>query len=176
MRKISILAFLLCISLFGLSQNDIKSFQCRFTEEKIISSLNESFVSEGSIRYSQKEIIFEYTSPEQLIIKKDSTNNISVLKDNEVVKTNAIHKQTINLIENIFKGDVKNQFQDFEIETSENEELDILVLTAKKNKARVESMELYFDKSNYNFINKIVIRETKGNIINISVSEHKIVE
>lgn len=176
MRKIFISAILLFSVLSGLSQEmkylDIKSFQCDFKEERTIRSLDSTFIYEGVITYNASETIIEYITPERLVIKKDSLDNVSVLKNNEPMKTNATHKQKVNFIENILTYDFKDNSEDYNIETTSNAEHFIAILSPKK-KSRIESMEFYLDKTNDNIISRIIVKESKGNITTISVSNIK---
>lgn len=153
---------------------NIESFQCSFVEHKMIKSLNESFISEGTIKYTQTEIIFEYTKPEHIVIRKNADDIITVSKNDKSIKTNMFHKQTISFVENILKGNIANLTDNYQIVTTDDADQNIVGLTAKK-KSRVETVELYFDKSDSNVINKIIVRETKGNVTTITVSDLKII-
>lgn len=163
-----------------LSQNvfenyaNVESFQCNFVEDKMMKSLNESFISEGTIKYTRAEIIFEYTKPEHIVIKKDADNVITVTKNDKVIKTNNFHKQTISFVENVFTGNIDNFTNNYQITTTDDVSQNIVKLTAKK-KSRVETIELYFDKSDNYVIKKIIVRETKGNVVTITVSDSMII-
>lgn len=163
-----------------LSQNvfenyaNIESFQCNFVEDKMMKSLNESFISEGTIKYTRAEIIFEYTKPEHIVIRKNADDIITVSKNDKSIKTNMFHKQTISFVENILKGNIANLTDNYQIVTTDDADQNIVGLTAKK-KSRVETVELYFDKSDSNVIKKIIVRETKGNVVTITVSDLKII-
>lgn len=156
-----------------IMSNEVKYFQCNFVEDKMMLSLNESFVSEGIIKYTPTEIIIEYTKPERIIIKKDANNNITVSNNNIIIKANAFHKQTITFIENIFKGGIDNMTKNYSVTTIDDSTQFIVEMTAKK-KSRIRSMELYLDKSDNNAINRIIVKETKGNVITITFSERNV--
>ncbi len=156
-----------------IMSNEVKYFQCNFVEDKMILSLNESFISEGIIKYTPTEIIVEYTKPERIIIKKDANNNITVSNNNIIIKANAFHKQTITFIENIFKCGIDNMTKNYSVTTIDDSTQFIVEMTAKK-KSRIRSMELYLDKSDNNAINRIIVKETKGNVITITFSERNV--
>lgn len=161
------------IDISQIMSNEVKCFQCNFVEDKMMLSLNESFVSEGIIKYTPTEIIVEYTKPERIIIKKDANNNITVSNNNVIIKANAFHKQTITFIENIFKGSIDNITKNYSVTTIDDSTQFIVEMSAKK-KSRIRSMELYLDKSDNNAINKIIIKETKGNVITITFPERNV--
>lgn len=180
MRMIIICLMLICKTTLLPSQNvldnyaDVKSFQCSFVEVKMMKSLDESFISEGAIKYSQTEIIFEYTKPEHIVIRKDADDNITVTKNDRNVKTNAFHKQTLSFIESLFSGNIDDFADSYQITTTTDDEQNIVELISKK-KSRVESMELYLDKSDDAIINKIIVKEAKGNVVTITLSDTKII-
>lgn len=191
MRKIIICLVLICNVTLLISQNDynehvrdsidvpkimneeMKFFQCDFVEDKMIQSLNESFISEGIIKYTPTEIVVEYTKPEQIVIKKDA-EGITVNSNGKTTKANVLHKQTITFIENIFKGGIDNMTQNYDVTATDDSTQYIIEMTAKK-KSRVKSMELYLDKSDNNAISKIIVSENKGNVITITISERNII-
>ena len=80
-------------------QQQKRSFNCSFTEEKWIAVLDENIVSKGTIQYEAgNQLVCEYTEPESLVLCKKKDGNLTVAKKGKSVPASPMHKQMMQAL------------------------------------------------------------------------------
>ena len=162
---------------FTSKADDILTIQSSFKQEKYISYLGASVLSEGSFYYQKPNSIrWEYHSPYQyIIIIKDGVLKIYDTKEemNFKQKENEFFDHLNILIKNSLTGDVfsENRYETSLMESRSKFNL-MVVPRDEKTRAMIAKVEILFDKQNLK-VESLLIHEVSGDNTSISFNNRK---
>src|ERR1035437_5880227 len=144
----------------------IKSIECEFIQIKHLSYLSEHVTSKGALYYKRENLIrWEYTSPYKYIIavKKDKF----IMKDGETIssfdiKSNELFSELNDIILGCIKSDILKSETKFKFSFFETGSVYLIKLTpvAPNIKEIFKSIEIYFNKSNFDLTDLKMIENT----------------
>ena len=144
----------------------IKSIECEFIQIKHLSYLSENVTSKGAFYYKRENLIrWEYTSPYKYIIavKKDKF----IMKDGETIssfdiKSNELFSELNDIILGCIKSDILKSETKFKFSFFETGSVYLIKLTpvAPNIKEIFKSIEIYFNKSNFDLTDLKMIENT----------------
>ena len=167
------------IAKMGKASASVTSLQCSFTQKKEIAVLSESVVSKGKLMYKKdSKLRWEYTTPyfylfalngDKVYLKNDkSTKQFDT-------KTNALFKEISVLLVNSISGTGMIDSKKFDAVFYENASKIKVKLTPKNKaiKSILNTIELYFDKSNY-MVHSVEMTEATGDATSIIFTDEKL--
>ncbi len=162
---------------FIAKADEILTIQSGFQQEKYISYLGASVLSEGSFYYQKPNTIrWEYTTPYQyIIIIKDGDLKIYDTKEelNFKQKENAFFDQLNMLINNSLTGNVfsEDRYEISLMESHSKFKLKVIPYE-EKTRAMIAKVEILFDKQKLK-VESLLIHEVSGDNTSIAFSNRK---
>lgn len=144
----------------------IKSIECDFIQIKHLSYLSENITSRGAFYYKRENLIrWEYTSPYRyiIVINRDKF----IMKDGKTIssfdiKSNELFSELNDIILGCIKGDILKSETKFKISFFQTVSVYVinLIPVAPKIKEIFKSIEIYFNKSNFDLTDLKMVENT----------------
>jgi len=157
----------------------ISSLQAHFTQEKVISFLEEAVVSKGEFWFQQPDKIrWEYQDPYHYTMIMDG-GMLNVKDGSDEYSTdlssNKMFEQMNGLISGSISGDLLRQDDDYTKEYFQNKESLIIRFIPKSEdlSAYLQYIEIWFNRANLQ-VDKLLMQEPSGDYTSILFSERKI--
>jgi outer membrane lipoprotein-sorting protein len=148
-----------------------KSIKSDFVQYKHLSILENDIESRGVFIFAKPDKVrWEYSSPYPYLILMNG-NEMTIKEGGKVQKfdteSNRIFKEINDLMVALLSGDILNN-EEFDITIKENERQILAEMHPKKSelKQMLETVEMYFDKSNYE-VSEIRMPEKSGDYTRI---------
>jgi outer membrane lipoprotein-sorting protein len=162
---------------FTRKAENIHNMQAYFKQEKYISYLAASVISEGSFYYQKPNSVrWEFTNPYQyIIIVKNGELHIHDPRGEMIFKEkeNEVFDHLNILVQNSLSGNVlsENHYKTSLMESEAAYKLTVIP-DQEKIKELIVQVDIYFDKTSFN-VESLVIFETSGDNTFISFSNNK---
>jgi outer membrane lipoprotein-sorting protein len=156
-----------------------KSIDCEFVQERHISMMTQTIVSNGFFWFKKPASIrWEYTEPyKYLIILSKGKAFIKDDKSNKEydIQSNKMFKDLGDIMFSFVLGDIDAAEKDYKIEYTENNDNYYvkLIPVTEKFKVTLAQIDLYFDKIDFS-LSKIVMKEPGEDFTSISFNNKKI--
>lgn len=157
---------------------DLKSLDCKFTQEKKSMLISETSKADGILKYKDNsKLRWEYINPDPFALIINSNDVVVINNKNEKIKSDNIQKHLANFIINSINGNLIANNKDFEAEYYYKKNVFNIKLTpiSAQFKQIFKYIIIELDKSNF-VANSVIMKEQSDDETKIIFSDKKINE